>query len=207
MTQFKTEQEAFWAGEFGNEYIGRNGEEVFLQTDVAFFSTVLRSIGRIESCIEFGCNIGLNLRALNSLDPRMSQHAVEINAQAAEQARQALPDLDLHHGSILEYESSVACDLSISKGVLIHISPDELNKFYDRLYKHSSRYILVAEYYNPKPVAIPYRGHKDKLFKRDFAGEMMDRFSDLELHDYGFVYHRDPMFPQDDMNWFILRKA
>jgi len=27
----------------------------------------------------------------------------------------------------------------------------------------------VAEYYNPSPVAIPYRGHTDRLFKRDFA--------------------------------------
>jgi len=44
------------------------------------------------------------------------------------------------------------------------------------------------------------------LFKRDFAGEMLDRFKDLELLDYGFVYHRDNNFPQDDLNWFLLRK-
>jgi len=31
-------------------------------------------------------------------------------------------------------------------------------------------------------------------------------FVDLELVDYGFVYHRDPVFPQDDINWFLMKK-
>jgi hypothetical protein len=43
-------------------------------------------------------------------------------------------------------------------------------------------------------------------FKRDFAGEIMDRFPDLRLVDYGFVYHRDPQFPQDDFTWFLMEK-
>jgi spore coat polysaccharide biosynthesis protein SpsF len=64
----------------------------------------------------------------------------------------------------------------------------------------------LAEYYSPSRVEIKYRGHKNKLFKRDFAGEMLDQFSDLSLTDYGFVYHRDE-FPQDDINWFLLEKA
>ena len=41
-----------------------------------------------------------------------------------------------------------------------------------------------------------------RLFKRDFAGEMLDRFSDLRLVDYGFRYHRDPAHPADDLTWF-----
>jgi spore coat polysaccharide biosynthesis protein SpsF len=65
---------------------------------------------------------------------------------------------------------------------------------------------LVCEYYNPSPVSIPYRGHTNKLFKRDFAGELMDRYPDLQLIDYGFVYRRDPSFPQDDVTWFLMEK-
>jgi hypothetical protein len=34
---------------------------------------------------------------------------------------------------------------------------------------------------------------------------MLDRFPDLSLVEYGFVYHRDP-FPQDDLTWFLLEK-
>lgn len=93
-----------------------------------------------------------------------------------------------------------------TKGVLIHINPDKLSLVYDIMYKSSSRYILVSEYYNPCPVDIKYRGHSEKLFKRDFACEMLDQFPDLRLINYGFVYHRDPNFPQDDMTWFLMEE-
>ena len=66
--------------------------------------------------------------------------------------------------------------------------------------------MLIAEYYSPNPVVIPYRGHEDRLFKRDFAGDMLDQFADLSLVDYGFTYRRDPDFPQDDISWFLLQK-
>lgn len=48
-----------------------------------------------------------------------------------------------------------------------------LPEIYDKLFTASQRYILVAEYYNPSPVEIIYRGHSNRLFKRDFAGELM----------------------------------
>jgi pseudaminic acid biosynthesis-associated methylase len=89
--------------------------------------------------------------------------------------------------------------------VFIHLNPDYLPQAYDRLYAASTRFILVAEYYNPAPVTIPYRGHTDRLFKRDFAGEMLERFP-LTLVDYGFAYRRDPEFPQDDIHWFLMEK-
>lgn len=92
------------------------------------------------------------------------------------------------------------------KGVLIHIQPESLSSVYDVLHKATARYLLVCEYYNPTPVTIPYRGHIDRLFKRDFCGELLDRHEDLRLLDYGFAYHRDPDFPQDDINWFLLGK-
>jgi len=69
-----------------------------------------------------------------------------------------------------------------------------------------ARYLLVAEYYNPTPIAIPYRGHNDRLFKRDFAGEILERHSKMRLLDYGFAYRRDPCFPQDDISWFLMER-
>ncbi|MGH3265470.1 MAG: pseudaminic acid biosynthesis-associated methylase, partial [Trebonia sp.] len=91
-------------------------------------------------------------------------------------------------------------------GVLIHIAPDQLQRIYERLHMACGRYLLLAEYYNPSPVEVEYRGHSGRLFKRDFAGELMDRFADLRLRDYGFAYHRDPLFPADDVNWFLLER-
>ena len=97
-------------------------------------------------------------------------------------------------------------DISLIKGVLIHINPDMLPTVYEKLYQSSRRFILVAEYYNPSPVAITYRGHADRLFKRDFAGEMLEMYPDLRLVDYGFVYRKDPVFPDDDITWFLMEK-
>ena len=97
-------------------------------------------------------------------------------------------------------------DLVLIKGVLIHINPDELNQVYEKLVAATSRYLMVTEYYNPVPVTIPYRGHVDRLFKRDFAGEIMELHPEMKLLDYGFVYRRDPNFPQDDLTWFLMER-
>lgn len=97
-------------------------------------------------------------------------------------------------------------DLVFSCGVLIHINPDLLTKIYNKLYSISKKYILLSEYYSPTPVTIPYRNHSDKLFKRDFAGEMLNMFPELRLVAYKFIYHRDPIFPKDDCTWFLLEK-
>lgn len=203
---FRSEQEKFWAGEFGDEYIARNQGARLLASNIHFFSRALAQAGRIGSCIEFGANIGMNLRALQALYPDASLGGVEINERAAEQLGKAIGADHVTNGSILDYKGSEAYDLSLIKGVLIHINPDLLLDVYDILYRASKRFILICEYYNPSPVVISYRGHADRLFKRDFAGEMMDRFAELSLVDYGFVYHRDPAFPQDDISWFLMEK-
>ncbi len=69
-----------------------------------------------------------------------------------------------------------------------------------------SKYILLCEYYNPTPISLEYRGHSNKLFKRDFAGEMLEKYSNLELKDYGFSYSKDKNYPLDDITWFLMKK-
>ena len=113
---------------------------------------------------------------------------------------------EVHHQSILEFSPERKYDMVLISGVLIHMSPEALPTIYDLLYEASGRYVCLVEYYNPTPVEVPYRGHTGKLFKRDFAGEMLDKFSDLRLVDYGFIYHRDNNFPLDDLTWFLLEK-
>lgn len=204
----KTEQENFWQGEFGNNYIDRNDGDDWVASNLAMFGRILERTYGIRSVLELGPNIGLNLLALNQLLPGAALSAVEINEKAVGKLKESLPNVNVQHASILDFDqSSVHCDLVFTKGVLIHINPDYLASVYDKMYESSSKYIMVSEYYNPKPVDIDYRGHSERLFKRDFAGEMLDRFPGLRLVDYGFVYHRDPNFPQDDMSWFLMEKA
>ena len=38
-----------------------------------------------------------------------------------------------------------------------------------------------------------------KIIKRDFSVEMLNKYQDLQLLDYGLVYHGDANFLQDDM--------
>ena len=203
---FKTEQEAFWAGEFGTEYIKRNQGDALLASNLDFFAKALRATRGVNTCIEFGANIGMNLKALKLLHPTQEQHGIEINADAALQLAQVIPAEHVHQTSILDFKPGQTWDLVLIKGVLIHINPEVLPQVYDKLVAASGRYLLVAEYYNPAPVAIPYRGHADRLFKRDFAGEIMERHPQMQLLDYGFTYRRDPNFPQDDITWFLMEK-
>lgn len=206
MSTFATEQEKFWAGEFGTDYIDRNQGDQLLASNLDFFGKALRQARKLGSCIEFGANIGMNLKALGLLFPTLQQHAIEINQDAARQLATVIPADHVFNQSILTFVPERTWDLVLIKGVLIHINPDALPDVYDKLVGSTGRYLLVAEYYNPAPVAIPYRGHSDRLFKRDFAGEIMDRHPEMRLVDYGFAYRRDPNFPQDDITWFLLEK-
>lgn len=203
---YGTDQENFWAGNFGAEYIDRNQGQSLLASNLNFFNRALGAAGPIASCVELGANIGMNLRALRLLFPAISVKAVEINPEAASQLAEWLGNEHVFAGSIFDYQPPEPADLSFTKGVLIHIAPEMLNAAYDALYRASRRYILIGEYYNPSPMSIPYRGHDDRLFKRDFAGELMDRFDDLTLLDYGFAYRADPVYPQDDITWFLMEK-
>lgn len=203
---FKTEQEYFWSNEFGDEYISRNQSEQLMASNLHFFSSALKKAGKIRSCREFGANIGMNMKALKALYPNISLKAIEINEKAAEKLKLEIGKENVHFGSIYDADVTPEVQLSLIKGVLIHINPEMLSLVYDKLYQGSTQFILIAEYYNPSPVAIPYRGHTEKLFKRDFAGEFLDRFTDCVLIDYGFAYKRDPAFPQDDITWFLIEK-
>ncbi len=205
--KFKTPQEEFWAGSFGTDYIYRNDSKELLASNLSFFSKALKQAGKISSCLEFGANIGMNLRALKLLFPDMKQAGIEINADAAQILGEGIGRESVFSGSIFDYPVKDIYDLVLIKGVLIHINPDMLNAVYEKLYEASGKYILLSEYYNPSPVSISYRGHSDRLFKRDFAGELMEKYTDLDLVDYGFVYRRDKSFPQDDVTWFLMKKG
>jgi len=205
-SNYSTPQEEFWAGDFGTEYTGRNDGEVLLASNLTFFSNALKGASQISSCLELGANIGMNLRALKLLYPKIKLKGVEINPDAAARLAELVGVQNVFEGSIFDYPLTDKVDLVLIKTVLIHISPDRLDAVYEKLYQASSRYILLCEYYNTTPVAISYRGHKDRLFKRDFAGEMVEKYSDLALIDYGFLYHRVPPFMHDDITWFLMEK-
>lgn len=205
---YRTEQEAFWAGEFGDAY----RERCTLSSDAvaarsACLTRMLRHAAPVDTAFEVGCNIGLNLVSMNRVSPRTTLEAIEINAGSARRA-QDLGIAKVTNATAIGYVPERTYDLVMICGVLIHFDPAVLPEIYDLLFAASHRHILLFEYYNPQPVEVPYRDHGERLFKRDFAGEMLDRFEGrLKLVDYGFFYHRDPIACSDDATFFLLEKA
>ena len=205
ISKFNSPQEEFWASEFGDSYISRNQSAILLASNTAFFSEIFKSIDSMPlTFLELGANIGMNVKAILNLSPDAHFTGIEINQKACEIL--AKTGCDVVESSIIDARIDRKFDFVFCKGVLIHLSPDQLRTTYAKLYEWSSKYILIAEYYNPVPVAIQYRGNADRLFKRDFAGEVLDSFPDLILRDFGFAYHRSK-YPQDDINWFLLEKV
>ena len=147
---YNTEQESFWAGDAGAQYVERTRSDAMFRAKINFFSKILSRTHNVKSVIEYGANIGYNLRALQNLNPELNLAGVEINPTAHKELSE-IPGVNAINDSILEFQSDTKYDLTLIKTVLIHINPEHLPKVYDSLYANSNRYICVAEYYNPFP--------------------------------------------------------
>lgn len=198
--------EEFWSGNFGDQYTNRNTGADLVAANTALFSRVFQGIIPPQKILELGANIGLNLVALHHLFPQAELHAVEVNAKACDELRALIPPDHVTEGSILAVDWGGEFDLVLLKTVLIHIAPFNLPSVYRRAVESTSRHLLVCEYYSPTPAEVTYRGHSERLFKRDFCGEILDIHPEMRLVDYGFSYHRDPSFPLDDITWFLLER-
>ena len=200
----KTEQEKFWNSSFGNKYTQRTVENKFFTTRVKMWSDILSHAKDIKSVFEIGSNMGRNMDVINFLlNKKISTNGIDINKKAV-----ILANKNKHkvrNVSVLDYAPKKKFDMSISCGVMIHINPNYLNKVYEVLYKSSKKYILISEYFNPKPVTVKYRGHTDRLFKRDFAKEIQKKYK-LKLIDYKFMWSNDNIYPCDDTTWFLFKK-
>jgi len=198
-------QEKFWKGNFGNKYIKRNDFKKGINNNVHLFKKIFKKSIKIKDLIELGPNIGHNTLAIKKIFRKVKITGVEINKKACQELKK-IKNVDVINESILSFNTDNKFDLVLAKGILIHIHPKYLKNLYKKIYKLSKKYILFCEYYNPYPVSIKYRGHKEKLFKNDYAGDFLKMFKDYKLEDYGFIYHLDK-YPSDDVTWFLLKKV
>lgn len=202
-------QAEFWRGEFGDSYTDRNASSPEqLRARCAMWCNILSHTlaAPPRSILEIGANIGLNLRALRALtDARLL--ATEPNEKARRRMIEdgILAASDVRDGLALSINwPDAVADLVFTSGVLIHIHPDNLEASLREIYRCASRWIVTIEYFSDKQEMIPYRGHKDKLFKRDFGGYWLDMFSDLRVIAYGFVWKR--VTGLDNLTWWLFEK-
>jgi spore coat polysaccharide biosynthesis protein SpsF len=127
--------------------------------------------------LKIGANIGVNLMALNTLYPCIDAYGIEINVEAVCQLEKGITLTKGLQTSILDFYTNRTRDLALIMGWLIHISPKILPRVYDRLIAGLGRYLTFAEVYGTAPVIIPYRSYIDRLFNRNFAGDIIERLS------------------------------
>ncbi len=205
----ETDQLKFWRGEFGNNYTDRNANtQAEIQARVALWSTIMaRLVGAPpQSILEVGANIGNNLRALRQLTS-----ATFLAVEPNEKARQTLVDdgvvdaKNVRGGFAAAIDLPTASvDLVFTSGVLIHIHPDDLAVSCAEIHRVCRRYLCCVEYFADKPEELSYRGHSERLFKRDFGAMWLDNHDDLQVVDYGFVWK--PMTGLDNLTWWLFEK-
>ena len=202
-------QVEFWRGDFGDAYTDRHATSAqHLRARVALWADILSHtlVSAPKSILEVGANVGVNLRAIRTLTPARLL-GVEPNDKARKQLVEdkIVDTQDLRAGiaSAIDFPDGVA-DLVFTSGVLIHIHPDELLASMKELHRCAKRWIVSIEYFSDKPEMIPYRGHDDRLFKRDFGGLWLDHFTDLRAVGYGFCWKR--VTGLDNLTWWLFEK-
>jgi pseudaminic acid biosynthesis-associated methylase len=182
-----TPQEEFWKGEFGDDYTKRN--RVDWRARIPFWEGIIHYTGA-RSVLEFGCNAGWNLSAIQRAFPHTGLRGVEINYNALHQASSA---------GLIVYDNIYGeSELVFTAGVLIHIPPEQLRDTMQKLIDASCDYVLAVEYAADEETEVEYRGHKERLWKRPY-GKLYEQM--------GLIYvWRGKAEGFDNCDFWLMRK-
>jgi pseudaminic acid biosynthesis-associated methylase len=187
----KTQEDEAWSGEFGKAYTDRNlmSLDELDQLYVDNYGISRTEINKeflagldVDRILEVGCNVGNQLLLLKWMG-YANPWGIELHNHAVELARKRTSGINIVKGSAFDIPCKDGFfDLVFTSGVLMHISPDEIEKALDEIHRCTNMYIWGFEYYSPDgyPV-VDYRGDDNLLWKTDFAKLFMDRFPDMEL--------------------------
>ena len=205
-----TEQVKLWRSKFGDAWVDRmNDDENFQRARMHLWKLILSVLGdkHPSSILEVGSNAGGNLIALNSLTDA-ELFAVEPNSKARKSliSKNVIDKKNVLDGTASNIPlDDGLIDLVFTHGVLIHIAPENLLEAYKEIYRVSKRYIVSSEYFSVNPRTIPYHGHDNALFTRDFGRYWMENFPDLKIIDYGFCWKH--VTGLDNITWWIFEKT
>ena len=140
-----TEQLSYWTGYWGDEYLKYNDHNI--ESFIPFWREILSNTDYVDSILEVGCNIGMNLSTINIVYPDIELTGIEPFKGAVEIARERLPEANIIQGNGFELPfDDNSFDFSCSLGVMIHIAKEHLQMYIDELIRVSKRYILIYEY-------------------------------------------------------------
>ena len=186
-----------WKGKFGDDYTDRNVVNWRVRQPV--FARLLEGLD-IDNVLEVGCNRGHNLVALRGLGYSV------VGTEPNQKAREIAWDNELlvyPGGAQCLWYGNEAHDLVFTCGVLIHVPPESLPTALFEIHRVSGRYIMAIEYFAEEEVMIPYRGHDDLLWKRDFGKLYREQFPDLYLICVGELSVEEF---GDEMTYWVFEK-
>lgn len=156
----------FWGGEGGDAYTLRN--DIDWRKRVTFWRDVIPA--DVETAFEAGTNLGANLRAIRACRAIKTQ-GIDINQSAVEAAIGR--GLAVQHGDLLRMQAVPMWDLTFTCGVLIHMSPEQVDDAMEQVAAMSKRYVMAVEYEAEQEEMVTYRGSEDLLWRRPY-GEMYE---------------------------------
>jgi pseudaminic acid biosynthesis-associated methylase len=208
------EQAQEWSGEFGRKYTERNlltvtefdamYKDRFGYTRTQLNEQFLSGLDKSIDILEVGCNVGLQLQLLQKMGFERL-HGIELQDFAGRVLKSRARDISvaLATGLRTPFQAD-SFDLVFTSGVLIHVDPAEVEQVMAEIHRCSRQYIWGLEYYSDKYTEIEYRGHRNLLWKADFASLYLARFKDLELIKESRLRYLDNPDNADSM--FLLRK-
>ena len=131
-----TQQEDFWAGDFGREYTDRNSRpldewnafyrDLYGHTKLEMNAEFLGELAREARILEVGCNTGMQLVGLQAAG-FTNLYGIELQHYAVEKARDFVRGANILQGSGFDLPFKDGYfDVVCTNGVLIHIAPDDL---------------------------------------------------------------------------------
>ena len=183
-----TKQEEIWKSDFGEEYTERNTWDIneleewyknmygITCTDL-YKSMLEKYIDKNYTILEVGCGSGNQIQFLKSLGYK-NLFGLEIQKNACDIARKRT-GVDITYGSVFEIPYN-KFDVVRTSGLLIHISPKDINKALDEIYRCSRKYIMGFEYHYPIHTKIKYRDYDDILWKGNFPEMFINKFPNLK---------------------------
>jgi pseudaminic acid biosynthesis-associated methylase len=195
-----TDQLKHWEADFGDAYTERN--PVNWESIIPIWQTIVGGLS-FKHIVEAGPNRGHNLRVLHHLGVASGNIiGVEPNPTAIQIARASSTHFSVLQGNLFElpFVDGYA-DLVITAGVLIHVALADLPRALAQIYRVSNRYILCAEYFAETETVIPYRGHDDLLWKRNFKQHYLDQFPNLKVIREGYFEE------WGQTHWWLFEKA
>lgn len=197
----KTIQEEVWSGDFGKEYTDRNilNPDELDQLYIKNYGISRTKLNEefladlnLHRILEVGCNVGNQLVLLKKMGYK-DLWGIELQDYAVEIARKRTTGPNIVKGSAFDIPfKNNFFDMVFTAGVLIHISPEDIEKALNEIHRCTSRYIWGFEYFNANGYkTIKYRGKENLLWKTDYAKLFLERFPDLQLIHKKIIKYND----------------